>query len=216
VPDLAAVRDYYDRIGRRQDTQRFYEDAATGRLLLLGDFGQAHSVVELGCGTGRLAGTLLRGWLPSTATYQGFELSGRMAAIAAGRLRRWTARATVTRVAGVTPLPVGDGRADRFVTAYVLDLMTAADARSWLAEAHRILAADGLLCLVSITPGPGPLSRLVSEAWTRIWRRRPMLVGGCRPIQLQGLLDERDWTVVHREVVTAWAISSEVVVARRI
>jgi SAM-dependent methyltransferase len=215
MPELAAIRGYYDRIGRGQDTQRFYEDPATDRLLELGEFETARAVVELGCGTGRYARTLLREHLSSAATYRGFELSERMTAIAATRLRNWADRASAVRIAGQPPLPVADGAADRFLANYVLDLMTPADARRWLAEANRILGADGLLGLVSITPGSGRLSRLVSDTWTRIWRRRPMLVGGCRPIELLDLLEEHDWMVVHREVATAWAVSSEVLVARR-
>ncbi len=215
MPDLAAIRGYYDRIGRGQDSQRFYEDRATNRLLELGEFGTARSVVELGCGTGRHARKLLGHHLPSSATYRGFELSARMTIIASGRLRQWAGRASAERIAGEPPLPIVDGGADRFIANYVLDLMTPADARDWLAEAHRVLEADGLLGLVSITPGRGRVSGLVSDTWTRIWRRRPMLVGGCRPIELLHLLDEQSWTVAHREVVTTWAVSSEVVLARR-
>ena len=215
MPDLAAIRGYYDRIGRGQDTQRFYEDPATDRLLELGAFSMARSVVELGCGTGRYARTLLHDQLPPNATYRGFELSERMTAIAAARLRPWADRASAECIAGEPPLSVADGTADRFIASYVLDLMTPADAGRWLGEAHRLLEADGLLGLVSITHGTGRLPRLVSNTWTRIWRRRPMLVGGCRPIELLDLLDEQSWTVIQHAVVTAWAVSSEVVVARR-
>ena len=48
MSDIEAVCRYYDRIGRGQDTQCFYEDPATERLLERGDFGAARSVVELG------------------------------------------------------------------------------------------------------------------------------------------------------------------------
>jgi SAM-dependent methyltransferase len=215
MADRAAIGRYYDRIGRGQDTQRFYEDPATDLALALGGFGDAQAVAELGCGTGRFARKLLERWLPAAATYRGFELSERMAAIATGRLGPWSDRAHVTRIAGEPSLPLEAGSADRFLANYVLDLMRPADARRWLDEAHRVLAPDGLVCLVSITPGPGRASRFVSDTWTRIWRRRPMLVGGCRPIELTQLLDEGRWAVVDRRVVTAWLVSSEVVVARR-
>lgn len=54
------ARRVYDRIGRVQDTQSFYEDAVTQRLAKLGAFERAGSVFELGCGTGRYADLLLR------------------------------------------------------------------------------------------------------------------------------------------------------------
>jgi ubiquinone/menaquinone biosynthesis C-methylase UbiE len=214
MSDIEAARRYYDRIGRGQDTQRFYEDPAIERLLDRGDFGRARSVVELGCGTGRFASGLLRDRLTPEATYSGFELSERMVTLTQARLAQWGDRATVTRIAGQPQLAIEDGEADRFVANYVLDLMSDAEARRWLTEAHRILDQAGLLCLVSITPGTGRVSRVVSHTWTRIWRRRPMLVGGCRPIELLRLLDSKAWSVIEREVVTAWAVSSEVVIAR--
>lgn len=216
MPDVAAIRRYYDRIGRWQDTQRFYEDAATHRLLEQGRFQQAQTVVELGCGTGRLAEKLLAGHLPARARYRGFEVSERMAAIAGERLRSFPKRAGVTVIDGQPPLPLPDGGADRFVATYVLDLMSAAEARVWLDEARRLLAPDGLACLVSITPGSHRASRFVSDTWTRVWKRRPMLVGGCRPIRLRERLDLDAWHILERSVVTSWLVSSEVVVVTRL
>lgn len=214
--DILAIRRYYDRIGRAQDTQAFYEDPPTNRLREFAQFQTAANVVELGCGTGRFARTLLQAQLPVVAGYRGFELSGRMAGIAASRLRPWVGRASVTLWDGDPPLPLEDAQADRFIANYVLDLMGRDDARRWLEEAHRILAPAGLLCLVSITPGNGRASRLVSDTWTWVWSRRPSLVGGCRPIELLDLLDQDSWTMLHHEVLTSWWVSSEVVVAERL
>lgn len=42
-----------------------------------------------------------------------------------------------------------------------------------------------------------------------------MLVGGCRPIELTTYLEGSAWELVDREVVTAWPVSSEVVIAAR-
>lgn len=215
MPERSAIRRYYDRVGRGLDTQRFYEAAAVGRLLDRGRFGDAQQVVELGCGTGRLARRLLRDHLPATATYRGFELAQHMATISVDRLRPWSERASVTVVDGDPPLPLADGAADRFVATYVLDLMSPPDGRRWLDEARRLLASGGLVCLVSITPGTSPASRFVSDTWTRIWQRRPMLVGGCRPIELTALLEGGTWEILDRDVVTAWLVSSEVLIARR-
>ncbi len=211
-----AIRRYYDRIGRGQVTQAFYEDPATERLLQHGDWERADAVIELGCGTGRFAEKLLRGRLPPAASYRGFDLSGRMIDLATARLRAWADHASAQQTDGEPPLPVGDGAADRFVATYVLDLMSRDEAQHWLAEAQRVLAPGGLLCLVCITQGTGRISRFVSDTWTSIWRRRPTLVGGCRPIELLDLLPGKDWAVAQREVVTAWAVASEVVLARRV
>ncbi len=56
----ADVVSCYDRFGRRQDPQGWYEDAALERLIALGRLAEARAVCEFGCGTGRLAAGL---WL---------------------------------------------------------------------------------------------------------------------------------------------------------
>jgi hypothetical protein len=44
--DAEGARRFYGRLGRLQDTQAFYEDAATARLVKLGCFAQARSPFE--------------------------------------------------------------------------------------------------------------------------------------------------------------------------
>jgi SAM-dependent methyltransferase len=63
----ARAKAFYDRFGRKQDAQAFYEDAALDDLVSHASFGTARTVFELGCGTGRLAVTLLRERLPEAA-----------------------------------------------------------------------------------------------------------------------------------------------------
>ncbi|MFT4570936.1 MAG: hypothetical protein ACI8TX_001833 [Hyphomicrobiaceae bacterium] len=53
------AKSFYYLFGAKQDDQDFYEAAAVEDLLAHGDFAHARSVFELGCGTGRLAQTLL-------------------------------------------------------------------------------------------------------------------------------------------------------------
>src|SRR5664280_3233798 len=80
----------YDRIGRWQDTQAFYESRAVEDLVRSGDFEQARSVVEVGCGTGALAEQLLSRQLPEDATYLGLDVSSHMVSLARDRVRPWT------------------------------------------------------------------------------------------------------------------------------
>jgi hypothetical protein len=49
--------------------------------------------------------------------------------------------------------------------------------------------------------------------WNAVWRRAPRLVGGCRPTELTGLLGPQ-WRIEHESTVTAWAVTSQVLVAR--
>ncbi len=208
------ARRVYDRIGRVQDTQSFYEDAVTQRLAKLGAFERAGSVFELGCGTGRHADLLLRERLAPDARYVGVDVSPRMIALARARLRPWSPRAEVALLdPPARALPGADGEYDRFVATYVLDLLSDEHARALLTEAHRLLAPSGLLCLAGLTEGVTPAGRVVSRAWGALAQRWPALLGGCRPIELEGLLAPDSWRVERREVITSWGVPTELVVA---
>jgi len=206
----AQAKRFYDRLGRGQDLQAFYEDRAIKDLLAHGSFATASSVFELGCGTGRLAETLLEHHLPPDATYVGVDISDTMINLSRARLLRFGSRAQILKVDGV-PLPGGDGGFDRFVSTYVFDLLSAVDAEATLTEARRLLGSGGLLCLVSLTAGRSLPTWLVSSTWTALWSLAPWAVGGCRPIDLTQLLE--GWRIVHRSFVRAWGLTSEVVIA---
>lgn len=204
---------FYDRFGSRQDSQAFYEDAASARLLEHGDFAQARSVLEFGCGTGRLALRFLTQELPGQARYRGLDLSRSMVGLALARLAPFRERASVQQSDGSVRLPVPEQSCDRVVSTYVTDLLSEADSVTLLEEAHRVLKPDGRLCLAGITHGTGVVTRLVSWAWSRIHALRPAWLGGCRPTTLLPLLTPLRWTIAHSEVVAAWGVSSEVIVA---
>lgn len=203
----------YDAWGARQDGAGYYEDAAVAEVARFADFERARAVVEFGCGTGRFAEALLANRLPSGATYWGCDVSETMSRLSRERLSRFGARATVWTSAGEAALPLAAGCADRFVSNYVLDILSQAEIRAVIGEAARVLTPDGLLCLTGLTHGKGAVSKL----WTAFWNLRfdlnPKWVGGCRPVALLEFLGA--WEVVHHAVVVARGISSEVVVARK-
>jgi ubiquinone/menaquinone biosynthesis C-methylase UbiE len=210
----ARARAFYDRLGALQDAQ-WYENRALDRLVEAGDFGRARAVCEFGCGTGRMAARLLAGPLPPQAVYVAVDASRTMARLAGGRLKGFGGRAVVARTAGEPRLPVRDGSVDRFLCAYVLDLLSEDDVRAVLAEAHRVLAPGGRLCLCVLTHGVGPVSKAVTGLWTLVNRLNPAWTGGCRPLGVLPFLQRGDWEVRLREVLTAFGVPSEVVVARR-
>lgn len=212
--DAARARRVYDRIGRLQDTQRFYEDRAIHRVVELAAFERSEAVFELGCGTGRLAADLLASRMPTSARYIGVDVSPRMVGLARRRLAPWSNRATVELLEPpALELPGEEGSFDRFVATYVFDLLSGDDAGALLREAHRLLCAEGILAVVSLTNGTTPASRVVSAGWSRLGNRRPALVGGCRPIELRDLIGGPGWQLRQAEVVVRFGVPSEVVVA---
>ena len=207
----ARLREVYDRVGASQDRQAWYEDAATDVLLRWGAFEEAGAVVEMGCGTGRLAARLLE---RGGATYRGTDLSPVMVGLARERLAPFGSRAEVALVDGGPPT-APPGSADRFVAAYVLDTLSDADLAATLDAAHGLLRPGGLLCTASLGGAAGPLARAVGAGWSAVYRVRSALVGGCRPVSVRPRLDAARWRVLRAEAVAPWGVPSESVVAER-
>lgn len=212
-PEVAAR--VYDRIGRLQDTQAPIERRAVDRLVEVGDLGHAKAVFELGCGTGAFARRLLSEVLPEGSTYVGGDVSRRMVSLAGRRIAPWPTRAKIIQLDGSLPLPNPDRSVDRFVAAYVFDLLEPDYARQLVKDAHRMLLDGGLLCVSSLTWGQSPLSRTVSSAWNGLLHLAPRLVGGCRPIRVRELLDPAQWFIQQDTVLEAWGVPSEVLIAAR-
>lgn len=210
------ARAFYDRFGKKQDWQSLYEDAATAALLRNGVFDKASAVLEFGCGTGRFAERLLEEYLPERARYVGVDISKTMVALAKRRLVRFGARAVVYLTDGSPCLDFGTATFDRFVSNYVLDLLTFEDIRTVLQEAWRVLTEGGLLGLTSLTHGFTPISRVVTSIWMKIHAFRPTLVGGCRPINFLEFVTGPLWRVRYEGKFSSYGVPSEVLVAEKL
>jgi len=209
----AQTRTIYDRLGAKQDAGAYYEEPALANLLQHGRWAEVNSVLEFGCGTGSFAQKLLGHHLPATAHYLGMDQSRTMVQLAAHRLHDFGPRATVLLSGGAVKLLAADQSLDCVVSTYVLDLLAVGDIQTFLAEAHRVLRPEGVLCLVGLTYGNTPLSRLVMAGWQLRYQLLPASVGGCRPMRLTHLLDRRLWGLRHYAVVRVHGLASEVLIA---
>lgn len=209
------ARVVYDLSGRRQDCQRFYEDPATQRAVREADLGRAKSVFEFGCGTGRFAEMLLDHHLAPTAAYVGVDVSRTMVLLASQRLARFGNRAQVRLTDGSPRLDVASASFDRFLSNYVLDLLSVADIRDLLDEAYRLLAPQGVLAVAGLTHGFTLASRGLVRAVLAIHAVRPSLVGGCRPLDLLEFIGEPKWSIRFDGKLTAFTVPSQVVVAQK-
>jgi ubiquinone/menaquinone biosynthesis C-methylase UbiE len=207
------AKSFYDKFGRKQDRQTFYEEAALRAMVANAAMTRARFVAEFGCGTGRLALELLQRQLPVGARYLGTDVSPTMVAIAAERLRPYADRASVVLSNGPPTLPVEDASVDRVISTYVFDLLPEADRKRFLAEVARALNAEGLLCLAGITDGKTAASRAVMSAWRWLFELNPRWVGGCRPTRAIEYLSAESWRIRYHDVIVSWGIASEVVVA---
>lgn len=210
------TRRFYDRFGAKQDRQGYYEDPALDALIAQSAFAGAHRVLEIGCGTGKLAARLLAEHLPARARYVGIDLSATMVGLATERLKPWAGRAQVHLSGGDFDFQSPDGPYDRIVSTYVFDLLSLAEIDEALAAAHKALIKGGLLCLAGLTEGCGPLSIAASRMWSLVHSISPSVVGGCRPLVVSDLLLEHQWRTVHKEVVVSFGVPSEVLIAEAI
>ena len=208
------AREFYDRLGASRDGHPFYARRAIRRLVEHSEFESASSVVEFGCGTGALAARLMEHVLPDYAKYTAFDLSQTMVQNTRRRLVKFGARVTITQTDGRPRVPLPPRCCDRFVSTYVLDLLSGPDIAKLLGQAWTLLRPDGLLCLTSLTFGRTPVSKLVIAIWQKVHLRSPEKVGGHRPISLSSYLGPASWKIVHSSTVVSRGVPSEVVIAR--
>ena len=214
--DPQRIVNFYDRFGSKQDSQGFYEDAALDDLVGAGGFEQAHSILEVGCGTGKFAARLLKNILGHDAHYVGIDVSSTMVALARGRLSPWKDRATIHHSSGDLDFSSLGGPFDRVIFTYVFDLFSDDQTRAALGAAHSVLRPQGRLCAAGLTVGETMLSRIASATWSLAHRVAPYAVGGCRPVRLIDFLSQAQWRVLHRKVVVSLLIPSEVIVAEAV
>ena len=206
---------FYDRFGKKQDSQSFYEDIAIEALIRKCDFDKASSVFEFGCGTGQFAERLLEEHLPSNARYVGVDISETMVSLAKERLVRFGLRAEVHLVSSSPQLDFGTGAFDRFVSNYVFDLLEFEDMRRILGEAWRILSDDGLLGFVSLTHGFTFTSRAAESIWMLYMLSNRPLSADAEPISLSELVAEPNWRILYDRELSAYGVPSEVLVTKK-
>jgi len=205
----------YNRIGSFQDAQAFYEDRALEEMTRRSEFGKAERVFEFGCGTGRYAQRLLRDHLSEEAIYLGVDISPTMIELAHQRLASFVSRACVELCDGSLPESSAAETFDRFVSTYVLDLLSVTDIHATLRGAHSRLRPGGLLCLTSLSFAPSAPSRIILAGWSLLRAVHPALVGGCRPLELLDYISEPDWRVEHTARIVQYGVPSQIVIAAR-
>ena len=74
----AKAKKFYDRFGARQDSSTLYEDLPIKLLIENSEFDNADSILEFGCGTGKLANRLLADHISPAAKYTALDISDTM------------------------------------------------------------------------------------------------------------------------------------------
>ena len=225
----AQAREVYDGFARKghiggRDASGGYGGPAVQALLSMACFAQStQGVFEFGCGQGKLADLVLE--RHPTLRWSSVDQSPEMVALARKNLQRHGEQFRVDLLPSGNPAEdvrtaPTPGSVDRYVSTYVLDLLSEEDMYAVLSDAERRLDKQrGLLLLAGITWGYRDSIKccLMTLLWELLYRVVPKTVGGCRPQHLVPYLRAKGWTVVEtrRTLPTGfpWMVS-EVVAAR--
>lgn len=199
------ARRFYDRLGSRYDWADFYEGAAKEAGLAELALEPGLRVLHAGCGTGKD-----QAWLQAAAA-PGLVVALDLSAVMLGLTHQRTGSPACQ--ASVLHLPLTARSFDRIFAAYLLDLINYRDLPQVLAEFHRVLAPGGRLALVSLTEGCTPASRALVGLWKAIYAVAPVACGGCRPLQLAGLVEAAGFQAVRSRVLVQFGVPSEVLAA---
>jgi demethylmenaquinone methyltransferase/2-methoxy-6-polyprenyl-1,4-benzoquinol methylase len=203
-----AARRFYDRLGQGHDWAERYEGRAKKLALARLDLSPGQRVLNVGVGTGQEHAQIQSAVTPDGLAF-GLDLSPVMLKLTQDRLGVPLCEANAGR------LPFTHASFDRLFSTYVLDLISAAQLPSLLTEFHRLLKPGGRLALVSLTEGVTLPSKILVGLWKMAYAVSPVACGGCRPVQLAGLVGQAGFSQVEREVVVQLGIPSEIIVARR-
>jgi demethylmenaquinone methyltransferase/2-methoxy-6-polyprenyl-1,4-benzoquinol methylase len=184
------------------------------RGLELADLRPGEHVLDVGVGTGAITLRMLSR-LGRTGRIWGVDLSLRML----WKARRKIAAGGYSNAdllgADARSLPFRDSAFHVVYSAYVLDLLSLSDIRLALAEFHRVLVPGGRLILVNMSKvHPHRIGWM-----ERVYRTAPKswaacLLGGCRPVVLEGLVLQSGYCNIGREFVRD-LIPSEILFAKR-
>ena len=127
---------FYDRFGRRLNSQTFYEKPSSRRPCGAAPTRDLPLGRGVRFGTGRFAEELFETYLSQQAIYVGRDISNEMVRLATERLARYQPRATVEKSDGGAQMDSPNGAFDRFISTFVLDLLPDAEAQAVVGEAH--------------------------------------------------------------------------------
>lgn len=213
------TKQFYDAWGLKQDNPGPYESLALDDIVKNGQWQQATSVFELGPGTGKFALSLLENHLPSEAHYSAWELSDTMLNLCRQRLQKFDGRVTLEQSTGDLPDSKGPIY-DRIVANFVLDIFTPAQINQFFNFAYDNLQTNGLLCLSNLSFGQSLSAKLFISCWRIGYWFSPKKFGGCRPLNLRKMLEQKSdnrWRTVHVAAIEPKnGIPSEVLILKKI
>jgi ubiquinone/menaquinone biosynthesis C-methylase UbiE len=195
------ARSTYDSLSRTYEYLTAYEGGAKRRGLELAAITPCQRVLEVGFGTGTTL-CAIAGKAGEGGSVVGIDISAGMLRRAAQSISRACLQWIVSlSLAEASHLPFRCESFDTVFSSYVLDLMAEKEIALALGEFFRVAKPGGRMVLVSLSKGDSWRSNMKAYEW--LYRLSPSLLGGCRPLLLEGLVLGAGFTNVAREFLMA-------------
>ena len=200
------VREAYRKLVSTYDIwSGLTESKSRQRCLEVAEIKNGESVLEVAVGTGKLFEKILR--LNLTGRNEGIDLTDEMLSRARSRAQKSGASGYVLKVGDAYHLQYSDNSFDVVLNNYMFDLIPEKDIVAILNEFKRVLRKGGRIVVVNMTKG----SRWFNAVWEWLYKIRPLLLGGCRGIELKPYLEEAGFEQIRREYVSQMLFPSEVI-----
>jgi ubiquinone/menaquinone biosynthesis C-methylase UbiE len=185
-----------------------FEGRAARRAYEVAGLAGSESVLEVAVGGGEFFSALAKnGGLKRCV---GVDLSAQMLCRARRRLAaRGVERRNLCRASALS-LPFGNATFEILFNLYMIDLLIDEDVPAVLREFARVVRPGGRLILLSMARQ----SRVINAVWMWLYRRSPVMTGGCRPVPVEEMLEANGWKIDLREVISQCGFRSELIVAR--
>jgi len=209
---IQEIQSRYDGISPWYD---FLTGFGEGRVRRIGLelLGAVHgeTILEIGCGTGQALVPLARsigerGWV------YGIDLSSGMIARAQTRLARQGLSSQVSLLIGDgRTLPFSSNRFDAIWTSFTLELLSLNGINQILSECRRVLIPGGRLGVVALARRAKSNAMIAFYDW--LHEKFPQWID-CRPIFLQQLLLQADFSLEAVEGLSLWGLPVEIVLVK--
>lgn len=163
------------------------------------------TVLEVAVGTG-LSFKHILAKNPSGHNY-GVDLTPAMLKKAQKRAKRSGQSNYTLSLGDAYALNFPDNKFDLVLNSYMFDLLPKADFVPVLQEFKRVLKPGGRLVQINMTPGKAWYNHL----WEGLYRLHPVLLGGCRGVEMEIPFQQAGFRQVKREYISQRTFPSEVV-----
>lgn len=206
---------FYDRISHAYDSiadAGEHRAREKGESLLKAAPGEA--VLEIGFGTGNALIDFAQ-QVGETGAIHGIDVSDGMLKVASQKIEKQGLSDRVTlKLGDARELPFDNDTFDAIFTSFTLELFPLENTPGVLAEAKRVLKANGRLGVVSMATVPDGESPSTLEK-TYIWMHQhfPHIVD-CQPIDVVGYVTSAGFAIEEKEELSIWTMPVRAIVAR--